>query len=99
VLEAAVAGSRRRVPLGHVAPLGAGAQDPEDPIEHLAIVAPRPAAAIGATAMLRDQRFEDGPLLVREVHGSLLGAFHDAIGEQGTSAHPFMGPAHGLQPG
>ena len=89
-----MAGGRRGVPVGHVAPLRAGAQDPEDPIQHLAVVAPRPAAAIRAARVLRDRGREDCPLFVREIHGSLLGAIHDANEDHCTSTQPFVGPAH-----
>ena len=77
-------GRRRGITIGHVLPRGAGAQHPEDAVQHLACMAPRPAASIGAAVRLGDQGFEDAPLFVLEIHRSLLGVLHGAVGEQST---------------
>lgn len=39
---------------------------------------------------LGDQRLENVPLFVLEIHGSLRGVLHGAVGEQLTSAQPFV---------
>jgi len=91
---ASVAGGPRGIPVGQVAPLGASAQHPEDAVEYLAIVTPRTTAAVGAALRLGDQRLEDLPLFIREVHRSSSGALHVAVGEQSTSTQPFVRPAH-----
>src|SRR5882672_5439710 len=70
LLVSPVAGRWRRIPFGHVAPVRSGAQDPQDPVQHLAVVAPRAAAPIGANLRLGDQRLDDRPLSVREIHSS-----------------------------
>ena len=74
-----------RIAIGNVLPGGAGAQHPQDPVQHFARIAPRAAPAIGATMRFRNQRLEYAPLFVLEIHGSLLGVLHGAVGEQLTS--------------
>jgi len=88
VLEPAMARRGRRIPIGHILPGRAGAQHPQDPVEDLAIVAPRPPPSIGSTMRLRNQRFENAPLFVLEYHGSLLDVIPDAVGEQVTPSQP-----------
>lgn len=73
MLEPAVAGLVRRVPLRHVLPGRASAQHPEDAVEHLAGIPPGPAAPIGAASELRHQRFDQRPLLVGQVHIEEIG--------------------------
>jgi len=84
LLEAAMTRRWRRIPIGHILPRRAGAQDPQDPIEDLAIVSPGPTSPIGPTTRLGNQRFEHGPLFILEFHRSLLDVIHDAVGEQVT---------------
>jgi len=67
-LEPTKARSVRRIPLRHVGPGSAGAQDPENAVEHVARVAPRSTATVFANDWLRQQRLDCGPLLVGEVH-------------------------------
>jgi hypothetical protein len=67
-LEAAMTRLIRRVSVGQIFPRRSGAQDPQDAIQHIAGIAPRSPAAIAAEARRREQRFEDGPLRVSEVH-------------------------------
>ena len=69
-LKAAMTRLIRRVPLGQIFPGRAGAQDPEDPIQHVARIAPRPATPIASPPRLRKQGFENGPLRVSEVHAA-----------------------------
>jgi hypothetical protein len=68
MLEATMARRRRRVPIRYVLPLRSRAQNPENAVQDLAIVAPRAPAPIRTTPWLRDQRLEDVPLFIREVH-------------------------------
>ena len=82
-----MAGRRRRVPIGHVLPGGARAQHPENPVQHFSGVSPGTTTSIGANVRLRDQRFDNGPLRVLEVHGSLLGTIRDAVREQLSSTN------------
>jgi len=84
-LEAAMTRRRRGIPIGHILPGRAGAQHPENAVEDLALVSPGSPPSIGSAARLGDQRCENGPLFVLEIHGSLLSAIHDAVGEQLTS--------------
>jgi hypothetical protein len=67
-LKAAMTCLIRRVPVGQIFPRRAGTQDPQDAIQHIARIAPRPPAAIASNARRREQWFEDGPLRVSEVH-------------------------------
>lgn len=57
-----------------ILPGGAGLEDPQNPVQHIAGVAPRPPASIRPTARLGQEWFEHGPLLVGEVHESTPGA-------------------------
>jgi hypothetical protein len=77
-----MAGRRRGISVRNVLPWSAGAQHPENPVQHFAGVSPRATATIGAKMRLRNQRLEDVPLRVLEIHGSLLGTVHDAVREQ-----------------
>jgi hypothetical protein len=90
VLEAAMTRRRRRVPIGHVLPRRAGAQHPENTVEHFAVVAPRAAPTIGSPTRFRDQRCENGPLFVLEFHRSLLDAIHDAVREASYTITSFV---------
>jgi hypothetical protein len=67
-LKAAMTGLIRRVAIGQILPRCAGPEDPEDPIQHVAGIAPRPPASIAAQTGLRQERRQDGPLRVSEVH-------------------------------
>ena len=73
VLEAAMTGLGRGVAIGQIGPRGTRAEDPEDPVQDIARIAPRAAASITAHPRLRQQRFQDGPLGIGEIHGSALG--------------------------
>ena len=57
-----------RIPIGQVLPRRARAQDPQNPVQHVARIAPRPPAAIAPQPGFRQERFQDGPLRVSEVH-------------------------------
>jgi hypothetical protein len=65
-LQPSVAGLVRRETLGHIAPARSGSEDPQDPVEYCAILAPRPAFAVGSSLRLRQQRLQDRPLVVRQ---------------------------------
>jgi hypothetical protein len=58
----------RRIPVGHVGPRRASAQDPKNAVEHVAWIAPRSAATILSNFRLRQQRLDCGPLLIGQVH-------------------------------
>lgn len=64
LLEAAVAGLVGRVALGQIGPLRAGAQDPQDAVEHLTRLAAWPALAIGPAGGFGYQRGQQFPLLI-----------------------------------
>jgi len=68
------------------------AQNPQDAVQHFAVVAPRTPASIGANPRLRNQRRDNRPLFIGEVHAFLLGAFRDAVEKQLTSLRPFVRP-------
>ena len=67
-LKAAMTGLIRRITGREILPRRAGSEDPEDPVQHVAGVAPRPPAAIAAQTGLRQEWRQDGPLRVCEVH-------------------------------
>ncbi|TPW00988.1 MAG: hypothetical protein FD124_3827 [Alphaproteobacteria bacterium] len=58
----------RRIPVGQILPRRARAKDPQDPIQHIARIAPRPSPSIATQARLRQERREDRPLGVGQVH-------------------------------
>jgi hypothetical protein len=63
-----MAGLIRGIPPRQVFPGRAGAQHPENAVEHIAGIAPRAATAIAADAGLGEEWFENGPLLVGQIH-------------------------------
>jgi hypothetical protein len=67
-LEPAMTGLIRRIALGEVLPGRACPEDPEDPIEHVSRIAPRPPALIATETGLRQEWRENRPLRVSEVH-------------------------------
>lgn len=67
-LEPAMTGRPWRIAIGHLVPLRAGAHHPENPIQHVAGIAPRPPAPVGAPSGLWRHGFDSSPLSVREVH-------------------------------
>src|SRR5438093_12851003 len=75
------------MPVGDVRPGGAGAQHPQDAVQHLARVPPRATATVGAAMRLGDQRLENLPLVVLEIHGSLLDTVRGAVGSSLTHQH------------
>src|SRR2546425_8754999 len=85
-----MARGRRGISIRNIAPLGTGAQDPQDAVQNSAVVLPRAASSVSTTRRPWDQWFENAPLFVREVHRSSLSAFHDAVEKQLTSRQPFM---------
>jgi hypothetical protein len=66
-LKAPMARLIRRIPGRQVAPRRAGPQDPEHAVQHRPRRPPRSPAAVGATPRPKN-RFENGPLLVGQVH-------------------------------
>jgi hypothetical protein len=67
-LEAPMAGLIRRIPGRHILPGRARAEHPEDAVEYVAGIAPRAATAIASHTGLRQEGFENGPLLVGQIH-------------------------------
>jgi hypothetical protein len=65
-----VAGLVRREAAGQVLPPRARAQYPEDGVDHLAALPPRPAAAVLAAGQLGQVRLDDRPLLVGQLFAS-----------------------------
>jgi hypothetical protein len=63
-----MAGLIRRVAVRQVCPLGPRAQNPERSVQDLAQVLPRPASAVLAPPILRQQRLDELPLGVCEIH-------------------------------
>ena len=83
-----MASGGRWVPVRDVLPGRTRAEHPQDAVQHVAGVPPRPTPTIGANVRLWNQWFEDGPLRVLEIHGSLLGIVRDAVREQLSSTGP-----------
>ena len=67
LLESTMARLVRRIPIGKILPRGAGAQHPEDAVQHIARVTPRAPAAVLPPFWFKE-RLDDRPLLVGEVH-------------------------------
>lgn len=61
-------GRSRGIAVGHLVPLRARAHHPENPIQHVAGIAPRPTASIGTPSRLWEERFDPSPLRIGEVH-------------------------------
>lgn len=70
-LEATEARGVWRVPVRHVGPRGSRAQDPQHSVEHVSRIPPWTTAAILANRQCRKKRFNDGPLLIGQVHLNL----------------------------
>jgi hypothetical protein len=56
-----------------ILPGGTGLEDPEDPVQYIARVAPGAPSPIRPAARFGQQRLEHGPLIVGEVHESAPG--------------------------
>jgi hypothetical protein len=70
--QSLVARALRPIPGGQIFPLGPGAQDPEDPINHLAVIPPSATALpLGAGQQGRDPL----PFLIRQVSSCHSGAY------------------------
>jgi hypothetical protein len=69
-LKPTMTGLIRRMPIRQVLPGRPGAQDPKDAVEHLAWIPPRPTTAIRARFRQLEQRCQDRPLLVGQVHAA-----------------------------
>ena len=67
-LKAAMTGLIRRVAGGQILPRGAGPEDPQDAVQHIARIAPRSSAPIAAETRFRQERRQHGPLRVGKVH-------------------------------
>jgi hypothetical protein len=82
LLETTMSGLVGRVPPRQVVPRRAGSQDPEDRVQDIARVTPRAATTIGAHPRLWQKRFDDGPLLLGQIHRgrrSEVGLFVDPL--------------------
>ena len=66
-LKATMAGLMRRIAARQIVPRGARAQDPEDALEDRPRRRPGAPSSIRSTSRSKD-RFEDGPLLIGEIH-------------------------------
>ena len=67
-LKAAMTGLIRRVAGGQILPRCAGTEDPEDAVQDIARIAPRPSAPIATETRFRQERRQHGPLRVGKVH-------------------------------
>lgn len=63
-----MAGLIRGIPIGQLGPLRPRPQDPEHPVQDRAQVLPWPAPTILAPPVLRQQRLDELPLGVCEIH-------------------------------
>jgi hypothetical protein len=63
-LKAAMTGLIGRIAVRQILPGRAGAKDPEDAVQYIARIAPRPAASIATHTRLGEERRQNGPLLV-----------------------------------
>lgn len=69
LLEVAVAGLVRRVAIRQIRPLGTGPKNPKGPVQDLAQVLARSPSAILPPPVHRQQRRDELPLGIREIHG------------------------------
>jgi hypothetical protein len=67
LLQSAMTRLIRRILARQRSPRSAGPQHPQDPVEHRARLNARSSFAVAAT-LVRNQRREDIPLLIREFH-------------------------------
>src|SRR4029453_10004611 len=67
LLKPPVAGLVRRIARWQVRPWSAGPQDPEDPIQHSAVLSPGAPSTVVAPRQLGQEAANHFPLLVREV--------------------------------
>lgn len=58
----------RRIPRRQVLPGRTGAEDPQDAVEDIARIAPWPPAPVAPQPRFREERFENRPLRVSQVH-------------------------------
>ena len=68
MLEAPMGGLVRAVSRGQVFPRGAGAQNPQNAVEHHAAIAPRAAPSVFPHRVRWQDGFDYFPLLVCQVH-------------------------------
>jgi hypothetical protein len=66
-LKSSVASLVGRITLGNIGPRSAGAQHPENTVQHSATIFPRSPSSISATHWFRDKVIHHFPLHVREV--------------------------------
>jgi hypothetical protein len=67
-LKSAMTRLIRRIPLGKIFPRRAGAENPENPVQDIARIAPRASTPVAAQAGLGQERRENRPLGVSQVH-------------------------------
>jgi len=67
-LEAAMTGLVRGIAIGQILPGRARPQDPQNPVQDIAGIAPRATPLVAADAGLREQRRKRRPLGVSQVH-------------------------------
>ncbi len=87
VLKPTMARLVGRVALREILPRRPRAQDPENAVQDIAGIAPRPAPAILPDSGLGQQRREDRPLLLGQVHGH----------PKGEGSPPTSAPIYGLR--
>lgn len=63
-----MAGGSGGIAFGKILPVGTGAEDPEDAVQHFTCMSPRSATTIRSPVGLRNQRLQNRPLLVLEIH-------------------------------
>jgi len=73
LLKIPVTGLVGRIPIGELAPLGSGAENPERSVQDLALILARPTAPIAAPPILRQQRLDEFPLRVGQVQATTPG--------------------------
>jgi hypothetical protein len=67
-LKAAMTGLIGGIAIGEVLPRRPRAENPENPIQHVARIAPRTAPTIATESRLRQERGEHRPLGIGEIH-------------------------------
>jgi hypothetical protein len=65
-----MAGLVRRIPARQILPGRSSPHNPENPVQDIPWVSPRPTAAFAANLLRREKRGDDLPLFLGEIHGS-----------------------------
>jgi hypothetical protein len=78
-LKASMTGLKRRIPRGEIFPGRARAENPQDAVQHVPRIAPGPTPSVPADPWSGQERRENRPLGVSQVHALRYDAPQDFI--------------------